>query len=66
MYINLTQPWARFLAASKQPLGALMSDAVHANARGCQLAGRILELYFAPDGWDARRVAAAAMGVSEK
>jgi hypothetical protein len=65
-YINLTQPWARFLAASKQPLGAFMSDAVHANARGCQLAGRILELYFAPDGWDARRVAVASLGALEK
>ncbi|NLC81520.1 MAG: SGNH/GDSL hydrolase family protein [Lentisphaerae bacterium] len=60
-YLNLTQPWARFLAASKQPLGAFMSDAVHANARGCQLIGRFLELYFAPDGWDARGVAQAAL-----
>lgn len=61
-YINLTQPWARFLAASKQPLGAFMSDAVHANARGCQLVGRLLELYFAPDGWDARKVAEKSLG----
>jgi len=60
-YINLTQPWARFLAASKQPLGAFMSDAVHANARGCQMVGRFLELYFAPDGWDARAVAGKAL-----
>ena len=60
-YLNLTQPWARFLAASKKPLGAFMSDAVHANARGCQLIGRFLELYFAPDGWDARGVAQAAL-----
>jgi hypothetical protein len=56
-YLNLTQPWAQFLKASKQPLTAFMSDAVHANARGCQLAGRILELYFAPDGWDACKAA---------
>jgi len=61
-YINLTQPWARFLKASKQPLGAFMSDAVHANARGCQLVGRLLELYFAPDGWDPRKAAEKAMG----
>ena len=65
-YINLTQPWARFLAASKQPLGAFMSDAVHANARGCQLVGRLLELYFAPDGWDARKAAEKASGTSHK
>ena len=42
----------RHLTASKQPLGAFKSDAVHANARGSQLIGRFLELYFAPDGWD--------------
>lgn len=59
-YINLTQPWARFLMASRQPLTAFMSDAVHANTRGCQLAGRLLELYFAPDGWDARKAAAGS------
>ncbi len=61
-YINVTQPWALFLKASKQPLTAFMSDAVHANARGCQLIGRFLELYFAPDGWDARAVAKKALG----
>ncbi len=65
-YINLTQPWARFLMASKQPLGAFMSDSVHANSRGCQLIGRFLELYFAPDGWDARKAAETALSAGKK
>ena len=65
-YINVTQPWARHLVASKQPLGAFMSDSVHANARGCQLIGRFLELYFAPDGWDARKTAEAAMAAGKQ
>ncbi|MDX9866921.1 MAG: SGNH/GDSL hydrolase family protein, partial [Kiritimatiellia bacterium] len=60
-YVNLTRPWAQFLCASKQPVSAFMSDAVHANARGCQLIGRFLELYFAPDGWDAARAAKQAL-----
>ena len=38
-------------------------DAVHANARGCQLAGRSGTL---TDGWDARDVAAAAMAAVKK
>ena len=65
-YINLTQPWAHFMKASKQPFGAFMGDAVHANARGCQLAGRILEMYFAPSGYDARAVAKAALEATSK
>ncbi len=60
-FLNVTLPWMRHLVASKEPLGAFKSDAVHANARGSQLIGRFLELYFAPDGWDARAVAAAAL-----
>jgi hypothetical protein len=60
-YVNITQPWMRHLTASKQPLGAFKSDAVHANARGSQLIGRFLELYFAPDGWDAYGTAKRAL-----
>ena len=60
-YVNVTQPWMRHLTASKQPLGAFKSDAVHANARGSQLIGRFLELYFAPDGWDAYGTAKRAL-----
>ncbi len=60
-FINVTQPWMRHLTASKEPLGAFKSDMVHANARGSQLIGRFLELYFAPDGWDARAVAKKAL-----
>lgn len=65
-FINITQPWMRHLVASKEPLGAFKSDMVHANERGSQLIGRLLELYFAPDGWDARAVAKAALKSAEK
>ena len=60
-FLNVTQPWVRHLKKSKEPLGAFKSDMVHANARGSQLIGRFLELYFAPDGWDARGVAQGAL-----
>jgi hypothetical protein len=46
--VNMTGPWGEYLRRSDKTRGWFMRDPVHANERGFQILGRILERYFAP------------------
>ncbi len=45
-YFDMTGPWWAYIQASGKTYGWFMGDAVHANARGCQIIGRLLEAWF--------------------
>ena len=45
-YFDMTAPWWQYIQESGQTYGWFMGDAVHANARGCQIIGRLIEIYF--------------------
>lgn len=47
-FLDMTQPWARFVANSGKPASQFMRDAFHADYEGTVVLGRILESYFAP------------------
>ena len=47
-FVNMTGPWGQYLRESDKARGWFMRDPVHANERGFQILGRILERYFAP------------------
>ena len=47
-FVNITGPWGEYLRHSDKARGWFMRDPVHANQRGFQILGRILERYFAP------------------
>jgi hypothetical protein len=47
-FVNMTGPWGEYIRASDKTRGWFMRDPVHANERGFQILGRILERYFAP------------------
>jgi len=47
-FVNMTGPWGEYLRRSDKTRGWFMRDPVHANERGFQILGRILEKYFAP------------------
>jgi hypothetical protein len=47
-FVNMTGPWGEYLRRSDKARGWFMRDPVHANERGFQILGRILEKYFAP------------------
>jgi len=42
----MTGPWWAYIQDSGKTYGWFMGDAVHANARGCQIIGRLLEIWF--------------------
>ncbi|MEK6796890.1 MAG: LamG-like jellyroll fold domain-containing protein [Spirochaetota bacterium] len=46
-YIDMTGPWGQYIREN-DALGAFKRDRVHANDRGKQILGRILERYFSP------------------
>jgi hypothetical protein len=46
--VNMTGPWGEYIRRSDKARGWFMRDPVHANDRGFQILGRILEKYFAP------------------
>ncbi|MDO4569023.1 MAG: SGNH/GDSL hydrolase family protein [Planctomycetia bacterium] len=48
-YFDMTAPWWRYILESGKTYGWFMGDAVHANARGCQIIGRLLDIYFTND-----------------
>ncbi|NUQ65053.1 MAG: hypothetical protein HUU20_21525 [Pirellulales bacterium] len=48
-HVNMTGPWGEYLRRSDKARGWFMRDPVHANERGFQILGRILEKYFAPE-----------------
>jgi lysophospholipase L1-like esterase len=45
-FFDMTGPWWQYIQDSGKTYGWFMGDAVHANARGCQIIGRLLELWF--------------------
>jgi len=47
-FLDLTQAWGEYIKASGKELDWFKRDVVHANERGFQVLGRILERYFAP------------------
>lgn len=46
-FFDMTSPWWTYIQESGKTPGWFMGDAVHANARGCQIIGRLLEIWFA-------------------
>ena len=45
-FFDMTGPWWTYIQDSGKTYGWFMGDAVHANDRGCQIIGRLLELWF--------------------
>lgn len=45
-FFDMTGPWWSYIQDSGKSYGWFMGDAVHANARGCQIIGRLLEAWF--------------------
>lgn len=46
-FFDMTGPWWSYIQESGKTYGWFMGDAVHANGRGCQIIGRLLERWFA-------------------
>lgn len=47
-FFDMTGPWGQYIRESDKARGWFMRDPVHANERGFQILGRILEIYFSP------------------
>jgi hypothetical protein len=45
-FFDMTSPWWTYIQGSGKAYGWFMGDAVHANQRGCQIIGRLLEIWF--------------------
>ncbi len=45
-FFDMTGPWWQYIQDSGKTYGWFMGDAVHANARGQQIIGRLLEMWF--------------------
>ena len=45
-FFDMTGPWWEYVQNSGKTYGWFMGDAVHANDRGCQIIGRLLEIWF--------------------
>jgi len=45
-FFDMTGPWWAYIQDSGKTYGWFMGDAVHANQRGCQIIGRLLEAWF--------------------
>jgi len=45
-FFDMTGPWWAYVQGSGKTCGWFMGDAVHANSRGCQIIGRLLEIWF--------------------
>jgi len=48
-FLDLTGPWGRYVKDQPQHVGWFMRDPVHANERGFQILGRIVERYLTVD-----------------
>ena len=46
-FFDMTSPWWTYIQESGKTYGWFMGDSVHANARGCQIIGRLLDQWFA-------------------
>lgn len=47
-FIDMTGPWWKYIQESGKDYGYFQRDRVHANDRGFQILGRVLEKYFTP------------------
>jgi lysophospholipase L1-like esterase len=45
-FFDMTGPWWEYIQNSGKTYGWFMGDGVHANERGCQIIGRLLEIWF--------------------
>ncbi len=45
-FFDMTGPWWTYIQESGKTYGWFMGDSVHANSRGCQIIGRLLEYWF--------------------
>ena len=45
-FFDMTGPWWMYVQNSGKTYGWFMGDRVHANSRGCQIIGRLLEIWF--------------------
>ena len=45
-FFDMTSPWWTYVQDSGKTYGWFMGDAVHANKRGCQIIGRLLDMWF--------------------
>ena len=45
-FFDMTGPWWEYIQNSGKTYGWFMGDRVHANHRGCQIIGRLLEVWF--------------------
>ena len=45
-FFDMTGPWWEYIQNSGMTYGWFKGDAVHANSRGCQIIGRLLEIWF--------------------
>ena len=45
-FFDMTGPWWAYVQGSGKTCGWFMGDSVHANDRGCQIIGRLLEIWF--------------------
>ena len=45
-FFDMTDPWWAHIQDSGKTYGWFMGDRVHANRRGCQIIGRLLEIWF--------------------
>jgi hypothetical protein len=45
-FFDMTSPWWTYIQESGKTYGWFMGDAVHANDRGCQIIGRLLDIWF--------------------
>jgi len=48
-FFDMTGPWWSYIQDSGKTYGWFMGDAVHANDRGCQIIGRLLQRWFSAD-----------------
>ncbi|MDA3924843.1 MAG: hypothetical protein PF904_09115 [Kiritimatiellae bacterium] len=46
-FFDITSPWWSYIEDTGKTYGWFMGDAVHANKRGCQIIGRLLDMWFA-------------------
>jgi len=53
-FLDMTGPWGQYIREADKTRGWFMRDPVHANERGFQILGRILEKYFAPRAAEGR------------
>lgn len=47
-YFDMTTPWQDYIASSSYALDSFKRDVVHANDRGKQILGRLMQRFFAP------------------